>query len=158
MAPLSDADARLLQQAIDLSRRAREAGNQPYGAVLADADGTVLAEGMNTQVTTRDCTGHAELNLVRDVSARLSPETLARCTVYASGEPCPMCAGAIYWAGIGRVVYALPIETMTALSGDGADELMLHCREVLASGMRRTEVIGPALENDARRVFEDPPA
>lgn len=155
---LDERDARLLQRAIALSRRAREAGNQPYGAVLADAEGHVLAEGVNTQVISRDCTGHAELNLVRDVSARLSPDTLARCTVFASGEPCPMCAGAIYWAGIGRVVFALPIETMTELSGDGADELMLHCRDVLASGMRRTEVVGPALENEARRVFEDPPA
>lgn len=148
-------DVTLLRAAIALSRRARQAGNQPYGALLADAAGRVIGEGVNTQVTARDCTGHAELNLVRDICARLSPEQLAGSTVYASGEPCPMCAGAIYWAGIGRVVYALPIETMTALGGAGADELALHCREVLASGTRRVEVQGPALEDEARRVFEE---
>jgi tRNA(adenine34) deaminase len=154
---LSDDDTRLLRAAIALSWRAREAGNQPYGAVLADAQGQVLAEGVNTQVTSADCTAHAEINLVRDVSTRISRETLARCTVYASGEPCAMCAGAIYWAGIGRIVYALSIETMTALAGDAADELALHCRNVLRSGTRVTTVIGPALQAEARRVFESGP-
>jgi tRNA(adenine34) deaminase len=154
---LSEDDARLLRAAIALSRRAREAGDQPYGAVLADAHGQVLAEGVNTQVTCADCTAHAEMNLVRDVSMRISREALARCTVYASGEPCPMCAGAIYWAGIGRVVYALSIETMTALAGDAADELALHCRDVLRSGSRATAVIGPALQVEARCVFESGP-
>ena len=154
---LSDDDTRLLRAAIDLSWRAREAGNQPYGAVLADAQGRVLAEGVNTQVTSADCTAHAEMNLVRDVSLRISRETLARCIVYASGEPCAMCAGAIYWAGIGRIVYALSIETMTALAGDAADELALHCRNVFRSGTRVTTVIGPALQAEARRVFESGP-
>jgi tRNA(adenine34) deaminase len=154
---LSEDDTRLLRAAITLSQRARAAGDQPYGAVLADAQGQVLAEAVNTQVTSADCTAHAEMNLLRDASLRLSRETLARCTVYASGEPCPMCAGAIYWAGIGRVVYALSIETMTALAGDAADELALHCRDVLRSGTRVTAVIGPALQVEARRVFESGP-
>ena len=147
-------DAPSVRVAIALSARARAAGNEPYAALLVDAQGQVLLEAMNTQHTARDCTGHAELNLMREASQRFTREQLALCTVVASGEPCPMCAGAIYWAGVGRVVYGLSIESMTALGGAQADELALHCREVLASGTRRVAVSGPMLEDEARRVFE----
>ena len=67
-----------------------------------------------------------------------------------------MCAGAIYWSGVGRVVYALSVDSMLALAGPGADELILSCRDVLARGTRRIEVLGPLLEDEARRVFEEP--
>jgi tRNA(Arg) A34 adenosine deaminase TadA len=150
-------DAALLRVAFALSAQARAAGNQPYGALLAAADGRVLLEARNTQVCSRDCTAHAETNLVREVGGRYDRATLAAATVYASGEPCPMCAGALYWAGIGRVVYGLSIESMTALGGAQADELALHCRDVLRSGTRATEVIGPALQDEARRVFASTP-
>ncbi len=153
---LAAADERLLRAAIALSARARAAGNQPYGALLADAQGRVLLQGCNTQVTESDCTAHAELNLMRDASRRFSPAELSACTVYASGEPCPMCAGAIYWGGVRRVIYALSIETMTALGGAVADELALHCREVLGRGTHCVEVLGLALEDEARHVFDTP--
>jgi tRNA(adenine34) deaminase len=156
-AELNARDAALLRAAIALSAQARAAGNEPYGALLADAEGRVLLEARNTQVTTRDCTAHAETNLVREACARFDRATLAAATVVASGEPCPMCAGAIYWAGIGRVVYGLSIESMTALGGAQADELALHCRDVLRTGTRATAVIGPALQDEARRVFESAP-
>ena len=147
-------DETLLRAAIALSAQARAAGNEPYGALLADAQGRVLLEAVNTQHSERDCTGHAELNLMRAASPRFSREQLAQCTVYASGEPCPMCAGAIYWGGVGRVVHALSIESMAALAGAQADELALPCRELLARGTRRVEVLGPMLEDEARRVFK----
>jgi tRNA(Arg) A34 adenosine deaminase TadA len=153
---LSATDERLLRAAIALSAQARAAGNQPYGALLADERGRVMLEAGNTQVTSRDCTGHAELNLMREASRSLTADELSACTVVASGEPCPMCAGAIYWGGVRRVVYGLSIETMTALGGPGADELALHCREVLARGTYRVEVLGPALEEEAQRVFDAP--
>ena len=155
---MSPTEQRLLREAIALSRAARDAGNQPYGALLADADGQVLLEACNTQLTERDVTAHAELNLVRAASQRLDRDTLAGCTVYASGEPCPMCAGALYWSGVGRVVFGLSIESMNALGGPDVDELLLHAADVLASGMRPVEVIGPALEDEARRVFEEAPS
>jgi len=153
---LAATDERLLRTAIALSAQACAAGNQAYGAVLADAQGRVLLEAANTQITARDCTGHAELNLMRDASRRYSAADLAGCTVYASGEPCPMCAGAIYWGGVRRVVFGLSMKTMTALGGPDVDELALHCREVLARGTYGVEVIGPALEDEARRVFDAP--
>jgi tRNA(Arg) A34 adenosine deaminase TadA len=152
---LTGEDARHLRAAIELSRAARAKGNEPYGALLVDAAGAVLLGAENTQVTERDCTGHAELNLMRQASRGFDAAALAGCTVYASGEPCPMCAGAIYWGGVRRVVYALSVESMVALAGPGTDEIRLGCRAVLGRGARPVEVVGPALEEEARRVFLD---
>lgn len=148
-------DQRHLREAIRLSADGRRAGNMPYGALLVSATNEVLLGACNTQVTGRDCTGHAETNLMREASRRFGHETLSGSTVYASGEPCPMCAGAIYWSGARRVVYALSIATMRKLGDAGADELVLACREVMAHGTRTVEVIGPAMQAEARRVFED---
>ncbi len=153
-AVLEPADAMHLRAAIALSAQAREAGNMPYGALLVGADGSVLHEARNTQISARDCTGHAETNLMRQASGDLDPATLAGSTVYASGEPCAMCAGAIYWGGVRRVVYALSIASMRELGGAQADELALACRSVMAHGSRTVEVTGPALQAEARRVFE----
>ncbi|HEY6134070.1 MAG TPA: deaminase, partial [Rubrivivax sp.] len=96
-------------------------------------------------------------NLVRATSQRFDRSELGACTVYASGEPCPMCAGALYWAGVGRVVFALSIARMTQLGGAAADELGARCADVLASGTRQVVVLGPALEDEASRVFNGRP-
>ncbi len=149
-------DLKHLRQAIDLARQAREHGNHPFGALLADGTGNRLLEAENTVVTQRDCTQHAELNLVRLASTRLNRETLQRCTLYTSTEPCAMCAGAIFWSGIGRVVYALSEERLLVLAADGSEEsfLFLPCREVFARGGRPVEVVGPLLEDEAARVHK----
>ena len=152
-ATLNQTDTVHLRAAIALSAQARDAGNMPYGAVLVGADGRVLAVAQNTQTSERDCTGHAETNLMRTATHNLAAASLAGSTVYASGEPCAMCAGAIYWGGVRRVVYALSIDSMRKLGGPEGDELLLSCREVMARGMRQIEVTGPALQSEARRVF-----
>lgn len=149
---LSPVDAQWLRQAIAQSQLAAEGGHQPYGAVLVAPDGRLLLSAHNTQGDSADITGHAEMNLVRDAAARLGPAVLAGSTVYASGEPCPMCAGALYWAGVGRVVFALSVDSMRALNG--ADSVLpLRCADVLQGGTRRVEVSGPALEDEARTAF-----
>jgi tRNA(Arg) A34 adenosine deaminase TadA len=147
-----DRDQTLLRLAIEVACRARAHGNHPFGAVLADDTGQVLLEAENTVLTGQDVTGHAETNLIRLASARLTKEILSKCTLYASTEPCAMCTGAIYWAGVGRVVYGLSEAGLYALTGSGHDGLLLPCREVLAHGGHAVEVIGPALEDQARRV------
>jgi len=153
---MTSADERHLLRAIELARRARENGNHPFGALLVDADGTVVLEAENTVLTESDCTNHAELNLVRAASRRFDTAALLTCTLYASTEPCAMCAGGIYWAGIGRVVYALGSAGLTAMVDDGSGdpELALPCREVLARGRRRVAVSGPHLEGEARVVHQ----
>ena len=72
-------------------------------------------------------------------------------TLYTSAEPCAMCAGAIYWCGIGRVVYALSEHQLLGLTGDHPENptFALPCREVFARGQRRIEVTGPCLEEEA---------
>jgi tRNA(Arg) A34 adenosine deaminase TadA len=151
---LSEGDLRHLRRAIHLAAMARSHGNHPFGALLVGASGEVLAEAENSVVTDRDCTAHAELNLVRLVSGRYDREALAGCTLFSSTEPCAMCAGAIHWSGIGRVVYALPAERLYRLTGHdpGEEPLDLPCREVFARCARTIEVAGPALEEEAEEV------
>jgi tRNA(Arg) A34 adenosine deaminase TadA len=151
---MNDIDLHLLRQAIDIARRARAHGNHPFGALLADEHGNVLLEAENTVNTERDCTGHAELNLMRLASRRYEFDDLTHCTLYTSTEPCPMCSGSIFWGGVGRVVYALSEDGLYALTGDSPHKLPVGCREVLAHGARPIEVLGPALEDEARQVHE----
>ncbi len=156
MVTLDERDEHLLRLAIEVSRRSREHGNHPFGAVLADADGVVLLEAENSVVTTGDVTGHAETNLIRTASSTLPLEVLERATVYASTEPCAMCAGAIYWSSVGRLVYAMAESDLLALTGDHPENptLDLGCRLVLRSGQRQIEVIGPALAGEAIAAHE----
>lgn len=150
--PLSSADHTTLRAAIAQSRLAAAAGHQPYGAVLVGPDGRTLATAHNTQGDPADLTGHAEMNLVRNAARALGPDTLQGATVYASGEPCPMCAGALYWAGVRRVVFALSVDSMRALNG--ADSVLpLRCAAVMTGGTRTVQVDGPALEDEARAAF-----
>ncbi|MCB0041699.1 MAG: nucleoside deaminase, partial [Caldilinea sp.] len=76
-----------LRAAIAVARRSRENGNHPFGALLVDETGAVLLEAENTVNTARDCTGHAETNLVRLASQRFDRAVLERCTLYTSTEP-----------------------------------------------------------------------
>ncbi len=146
---------RLMRAAIDIARRARGNGNHPFGALLVDEAGTILLEAENTVGTGRDCTGHAETNLMRMASQRYDPEFLASCTLYSSTEPCPMCSGAIFWGNVRRVVYGLSEEGLYALIGaDDEEALPLACRDVFARGRKPIEVIGPVLEEEARQVHE----
>lgn len=157
MARLDDhRDAGHLRRALALARESRDKGNAPFGAVLVGADGRVLAEGKNSVTTERDVTGHAEANLVRAAFRSLDAEALASSTLYASAEPCAMCSGAIFWAGIGRVVYGLGADRIYGMFPPNKESpvLRLPCREVLAAGTRGTEVVGPALEGEAEGVFE----
>ena len=153
---MSETDERLLRRAIEVARRSREHGNHPFGAVLADARGEVLLEAENCVVTSGDVTGHAETELIRVASRTLQPDALATATMYASTEPCAMCAGAMYWAGVGRLVYAMAENDLLALTGAHPENptLSLDCRVVLSAGQRRIEVIGPLLAEEAIVVHE----
>lgn len=103
---ISRADAVHLRRCVDLARQALENGDDPFGSVLVDANGTTLAEEMNRESTDDDPTAHPEFALVGWAIAHLTAEQRAASTVYTSGEHCPMCAAAHGWAGLGRVVAA----------------------------------------------------
>lgn len=156
MTPFHEHDADHLRRAIALAREARERGDAPFGAVLIGEGGRILAKGRNTVNTERDVTGHAETNLIRKACRRHDADTLASSTLYASAEPCAMCSGALFWAGVERVVYGLGADRIYEMfPPDEVQPVMrLRCRDVLAAGTRQTEVIGPMLEEEAGQVFE----
>ena len=145
---MNDLDIQYLRSAIAVAWRAREHGNHPFGAVLVDANNQLILEAENTVITERDCTGHAETNLVRLATRRFTPAELAGCTLYTSTEPCAMCAGAIHWSQIGRVVFALSEVNLYALIGSAPEQLRLPCREVFAHSQRPVQVDGPAVTLD----------
>lgn len=153
---LTSADVTYLRAAIDLARRSRQRGNHPFGALLVDADGVVVAGAENTVVSEHDVTGHAETNLVRIASRRFDHAYLRSCTMYTSTEPCAMCSGAIYWCGIGRVVYGLSEAGLLGLTGSHEENptMSLPCREVFAHGQGPVKVVGPALEDEAGSVHD----
>jgi tRNA(Arg) A34 adenosine deaminase TadA len=141
----------LLRRSFDVARRAHEHGSHPFGAILVGPDGAVLIECENGYLPDKDMTGHAERLLATKASTTLDPRLLARCTVYTSAEPCAMCAGAMYWAGIGRVVFGLSERRLKTITGNHAENptLDLPCRTVFAAGQRPVDVIGPLLEDEA---------
>ncbi|MGF6308034.1 tRNA(Arg) A34 adenosine deaminase TadA [Bradyrhizobium sp. i1.8.4] len=149
-------DERFLRHAFTIARRAVSHGNHPFAAVLVDQTGSVLLEAENGFMPSRDGTAHAERLLATMACTTLSAEVLAAATLYSSAEPCAMCAGAIYWAGIGRVVYGLGEQRLRELTGNHPDNptLDLPCRNVFDSGQRKTEVVGPLLEDEAAVVHE----
>lgn len=146
---------KFLRQAFAVAQRAREQGNHPFGAILVDANGEKLLEAENTVITDRDCVGHAETNLLREASRRFEARVLAQCTIYASAEPCAMCAGAIYWSGVNRLVYGLSKQRLSEIQNQQIYwQLALPCREVFARGQREISVEGPALEAEAEIVHK----
>ena len=149
-------DLNYIRASIEVARKAREKGNHPFGAILVDEQGEFLMEAENTVITDRDSTGHAETNLIRLATAKYDTDFLEKCTMYASTEPCPMCAAAIFWGNVGRVVYALSSSSFYKLLGDEyGDSLPITCREVFAKGNKNIEVIGPVHEEEAKEVHKD---
>ena len=140
-------DHAAMRLAIEASRAALAAGDNPFGATLASAEGAVLFTARNNQNTTRDCTGHAELVLVREASAALGPLALRGATVFASGEPCAMCAGAMFWAGIARVVYAASQGDITQALG--GPQLATPCAQLLAQARPPVSVEYGLLRDEA---------
>ena len=149
-------DEHFLRHAFDVARRSMANGNHPFGAILVGRNRNILIETGNGYMPAHDGTAHAERLLATEACRTLKAEVLAEATIYSSAEPCAMCSGAIYWAGIGRVVYALSETRLRAITGNHPENptLDLPCRTVFASGQRFTEVIGPLLEDEAAALHD----
>lgn len=145
-----------LRLAIAESAKARASGVHPFASILVGPDGTILMTQHNAYMPDHDMTGHAERVLMTRASTTLPMELLRECTIYTSAEPCAMCAGAIYWAGLKRVVYGLAEHDMKQITGNHPENptLDLPCRVVFAAGQREIEVIGPLLQDEAAAVHE----
>ena len=152
--PASEADFAALREAIALSAEARAGGFHPFGAMVLDVDGGVLARAGNGSAAGRDPTAHAETLALRLAAAAHGSAKLAGGMLVSSAEPCAMCAGAAYWAGLSRVVYGLSEKRLRTMTGDHPENptLDLPCRDVFARGQRRVAVLGPLLEDEAAAV------
>ena len=144
-------------RAIELAADAREHGNHPFGSLLVDGDGNVVLEAENTVVTGRDCTAHAEQNLVRAAVSQFEPDRLATFTLYASTRALRDVRGSIFWSGIGAV--RLRAERSATLARGvvrdptGVDALVSSatCSSTAAAAV---EVQGPLLEDHGPSVHE----
>jgi len=149
-------DKLFLRRSFEVARRSMTHGNHPFGAILVDQGGKVLLEAENSYMPAQDGTAHAERLLATEACRTLNADVRAKATLYSSAEPCAMCAGAIYWAGIGRVVYGLSEHRLRDITGNHPENptLDLPCREVFKSGQRPTEIVGPMLEDEAAALHE----
>lgn len=144
-------EERFIRQAIALAAQAKGQGNPPFGALLALGE-DVLVTAENTANTEANPTCHAETNLVQKAIRELKREQLAAATLYTSAEPCAMCTGAIYWAGIRKIAYALPSEELAKL---GRGSFAITCRELFARAREKVEVAGPFCVGEALKVHEN---
>jgi tRNA(Arg) A34 adenosine deaminase TadA len=149
---ISDQDLIHLRVAVALAREAYDAGDQPFGTLLVDADGTVLWSGRN-HAGGGDETQHPEL-AVAQWSAQLAPEVRARSTVYTSGEHCPMCSAAHGWMGLGRIVYALSSEQLLGWRQEWGDAAPVVNVLPITAIAPHVPVDGPApeLEDELREL------
>lgn len=150
-------DQRLLRRAFAIAAAAREGGDHPFGCLLAGPEGEVLLEqGNGYSAEGGDLTAHAEKLLASRAAKRWDPAFLSGCTMYTSAEPCAMCSGAVYWSGIGRVVYGQSERSLLDQTGNHAENptMDLPCRIVFAAGQRPVEVVGPMLEAEAASLHD----
>ena len=143
-----------MREVFAIARRARAHGNRPFGAMLVAGNGAVLAMAETSQITDEQVLAHAEMNLLHRAVRNFTPDVLATSTLYTSAEPCAMCAGAIFWSGVGRLVYGLSGDRLHQLSGFSPQMLVSSAREVLAKAGRNVEVVGPLLEKEAEALFD----
>ena len=119
---LNATDTAFMRRADRWSKKGRERGNRPFGAVVVSGAGEVLMEACCNTTETGNCTGHAETNAVGQLSPNVTRAVLTRSTLYSSAEPCVMCSGAIFWSGIGRVVFGTNVVRLRIFRGDVTEQ------------------------------------
>jgi tRNA(Arg) A34 adenosine deaminase TadA len=144
-----------MREVFAIARRARAHGNRPFGALLVGGNGAVLAAAENSQMTDEQVFAHAEMNLLQRAVKDFTPDVLERATLYTSAEPCAMCAGAIFWSGVSRLVFGLSGDRLHKLSGYSPEMLVASARDVLARAGRQVEIVGPIFESEAESIVAD---
>ena len=149
--PLTDLQA--LQLAIDASAAAVVNGDGPFGATLVSSDGGQHLVAANNVKSASDCTGHAEMNVLRAAQQQWGRDKLRGATLYASGEPCAMCAGALFWAGVNRVVFGASQADVIRLLGI-SPAMPINSRTTLAGAQPAVQIEGPLLNEEACAVLK----
>ena len=156
---ITEADEVLMRQALALADRAeREFDEIPVGALVVDAQGTVIGEGWNRNIGDHDPSAHAEIIAMRQAGRALGNHRLIGCTLYVTLEPCAMCAMAMVHARVARLVYAAPDPKTGAAGGvfDLVEDPRHNHRIEVARGVLAAEA-GARLTNYFRRKRGKPP-
>jgi tRNA(adenine34) deaminase len=141
----SSEDERFMRIAIEEARQ----GDFPFGAVIV-RDGSVIARGRNLGRTERDPTAHGEMVAIRRCLSEHGPQTLRGSTLYTSGEPCPMCMGAIIWCRVGRLVFAASIAQLATK----IDQIMVSSAEIAdKERFAPITITGGVLAEEATALF-----
>lgn len=157
LAPLTAAQLRAAaSQCLSLQTTAQDLhAKRPFVALLLAPDNTTVLLSSHSLSHVR----HAETEVARAAADNFAFDYLVGCTIVSSWEPCAMCAGSIYWANVGRLVYLASEDRLRELTGLGNMEnltLDLPCRKVFECGQRTVKVIGPVTEDGWQdKVFED---
>ena len=150
-------DLEFMDEALALAREAAAEGEVPVGCVIV-RKGEIVGRGRNRREKEKSALSHAEIEAISEACRNLGGWRLWECTLYVTLEPCAMCAGAIYWANIGRVVYGMTEKRLLELTGSDEQNptFDLPCREVFARGQKDIQVIGPipAVEEEAAEVHQ----
>lgn len=141
-------DEYYIRQANLLAKQAIDLGDEPFSAILV-VDGKVVSKSNNKVIRSADPLQHAEMEVIRNAQDLLKTTQATNITLYSSTEPCPMCAGAIYWAGIQRVVFGCSVERFADICDAG---LAIQCRSILSNKRKHIEVIGPVLEEESANI------
>lgn len=124
-------------------------GDSPYGAVIV-RDNEVVAKAYNTVISDSDPSAHAEMNAIRDLTNKNNSPSLAGYTIYASGEPCPMCAAACIWAGVDEIIIGASIEDLIAIN---QSQIHIACEELIAKSSKNIKVTKGVLQQESLALF-----
>ncbi len=142
----------LMHEAIAVCRKGISAGQSPFGCVIATAKGGVVSVQHNTVRAQTDPTAHAEVNAIRKACDALGRIDLSGHVLFTTCEPCPMCAAAIHWARLDRVIYGATIEDA---ANAGFNELHLFASELYRTGQSKVIIEGPVQREACAKLFEE---
>ncbi len=145
---MSDKINKYMQRAIDLSINSVNNGGGPFGAVIVK-NGKIIAEASNSVTINNDPTAHAEVNAIRLATSQLKTYDLSGAEIYSSCEPCPMCLGAIYWAGIDKLFFA---NTKTDAKEIGFDDAFIY-QEIALPFAKRKLLTKQTMRSEAQKAF-----
>lgn len=153
---LTEQDRQFLRRAIELAWQARREGQRPFGSVLVDGQGNVVAERYNTEARDQDISAHPELKLAVEAARLLSPEERRQATMYTSTENCAMCSGAFAIAGIGKLVFSVSAAQLAEIRGEQRTTAVDAPTQLLLTRANYPiTIIGPVLSDEGLAVHRD---
>ncbi len=125
-------------------------GDSPYGAVIVK-DNEVVAKGYNTVKRDSDPSAHAEMNVIRSLTTKIQNPSLEGYTIYATGEPCPMCATACVWTGLAEIIIGASIEDLISVN---QSQVRISCEEIIAKSFKNIKVTKGVLREECLQLFK----